>query len=94
MKQRLLIIVSDTHAHILPEGACNLPIKTAKKDAKASIKYLPYLGCFKRTGTVWDVEEHLIEPEKIGVMFNNPNVYNLCKRWKIEHLRDMGYIVV
>jgi len=94
MKQRLLIIVSDTHAHILPEGACNLPIKSAKKDARASINCLPYLGCFKREGAVWDVEEHFVDPENIGVNYNNAHSFNFCKRWKIDKLRQQGYTVV
>lgn len=92
MKQRLIILVSETHAHVLPEGACNLPLKTAVKDVRASIRQLPYLSCFK--DVAWEIEECFIEPEKIGVLYNNPCLYQLCKCWKIDNLQNLGYKVV
>lgn len=93
-QQRILVIVNDTHAHLLPEGACNLPIKTATKDVTTSLRYIPYLKCFTDNPVEWVVEEHKISPEAIGVNYNNASRYHLCATWLIDNLRKKGLTVV
>ncbi|CAH9012543.1 conserved hypothetical protein [Vibrio phage 468E53-1] len=94
MKQRILVVVNDTHAHLLPEGACDLTIKTATKDVKCTLRYVPYLKCFTESTEPWIVEEHLISPEAIGVNYNNASRYHLCATWLIDNLRKKGFTVV
>ncbi|CAM0104185.1 hypothetical protein PODOV005v1_20005 [Vibrio phage PS32B.2] len=94
MKQRILVVVNDTHAHLLPEGACDLTIKTATKDVNTTLRYIPYLKCFKDSPESWVVKEHLISPEAIGVNYNNASRYHLCATWLIDNLRNQGLTVV
>lgn len=94
MKQRILVLTNETHAHILPEGAVNLPLKTVVKDVTTVLRYQPSLKCFVDSPSEWVVEEHHVNPENVGVNPNNAKRFHTCAAFLINQLRGKGFKVV
>lgn len=92
MKIRILAVVSESHAHVLPQGCSNLPIKSVEKDVKTSIRYIPYLEVFQ--GVEWRIEEILIDPETLGISPSNKNAFYICMQNQLERFRNKGYIAI
>lgn len=86
MLVRILVMVSDTHAHVLNDVMSSGTIGAARKNLETTKKYLPYLQCFK-DGRWW-VEEH-----KVRQALDTPNFY-CARRNLIDNLRKQGYKVV
>lgn len=86
MKVRLLVMKTETQAHILSPFASNVPVATAKKQIGNVIKYMPMLKSF--INEKWDIEEYHVEQ-----YLSKPN-HHAAKAWLTDHLRLKGYEVV
>lgn len=96
MRQRILVIVSETHAHVLPEVACQLSLDIIKKDVPLAIQSAPHLKCFKGESVTWSIEVHEVPPPVDGLSFN-PNrmsLYTPCADFIKAQLREQGLMVV
>ena len=79
---KVLVMKSQTHAHILDKETAKADVQVVKRDLRTTLKYLPYLSVFRDVR--WDVDIHITKHDSFAG----------AKKYVMESLRKQGYTVV